>query len=329
MKSNTLPEPSDPYVSRPRRESAPLRAFGDMSWTSVIAPELKETCAQSRRSGRAEAVSAALLVAFALLGMTVGLRSMESTAHTLRSVFTTPTAHGETPQPWMSSQSIIKTRRDSSGDSMVCPAGMALVDGEHCPEVEHQCVRWMETKGPHARSRCAEYAQPSRCVSARVPMRFCIDRNEYTPAGESLPASNQSWTDAKRACEGEGKRLCGESEWVFACEGEEMRPYPYGFTRDAGACNADRVDLFRPDGSLRDLRDDADGHPGCVSTFGVHHMAGNLEEWTTIDGSSPPRPAMKGAYWQPGRNHCRAAQTAHDQFYGGVETGFRCCADAR
>jgi len=79
---------------------------------------------------------------------------------------------------------------------------------------------------------------------------------------------------------------------------------------------------------LLDLRGGVEDHPRCVSPFGVHHLAGNLEEWTTIDRSSPPRPAMKGAYWQPSRNHCRAAQTAHDTHYNGIETGFRCCKDA-
>jgi hypothetical protein len=58
-------------------------------------------------------------------------------------------------------------------------------------------------------------------------------------------------------------------------------------------------------------------------------MTGNLEEFVTIDRSRPERPAMKGAYWQPGRNHCRAAQTAHDRFYKGTETGFRCCSDVK
>jgi formylglycine-generating enzyme required for sulfatase activity len=159
-------------------------------------------------------------------------------------------------------------------------------------------------------------------------MRFCIDRDEYSASKDGLPASNQSWTHAQSVCNAFGKRVCMESEWQFACEGEEMRPYPYGFTRDADACNADRMDIYRPDGQLLDLRDAADGHPRCVSPFGVHHLSGNLEEWTTIDGSNPPRPAMKGAYWQPSRNHCRAAQTAHDRYYHGVETGFRCCKDA-
>jgi formylglycine-generating enzyme required for sulfatase activity len=204
---------------------------------------------------------------------------------------------------------------------------MILVSGQYCSNVEQRCIRWLESEGKFAFYRCAEYARPAKCNGKRKQMRYCMDRDEYVPPRETLPASNQSWTNAQSVCASAGKRVCLESEWQFACEGEEMRPYPYGFTRDADACNADRIDIYRTDGQLLDLRDGPDGHPRCVSPFGVHHLSGNLEEWTTIDGSNPPRPAMKGAYWQPSRNHCRAAQTAHDRFYHGTETGFRCCKD--
>lgn len=211
-----------------------------------------------------------------------------------------------------------------------CPAGMLLVEGEYCPDVRHECKRWLEDTGRYAYFRCEEYSG-AKCLSKeRVHKRFCMDRDEWVPPGESLPASHKSWTDATKTCGKMGKRVCLESEWNFACEGEEMRPYPYGWKRDPDACNADRVDIYRPDGQLRDLRVGADDNPRCVSPFGVHNLSGNLEEWTTIDASAksyPPRPAMKGAYWQPSRNHCRAAQTAHDRFYNGTETGFRCCAD--
>lgn len=212
-----------------------------------------------------------------------------------------------------------------------CGADMALVEGEYCPEVYHECSKWLEEKGRYAFYRCAEYAS-AKCLSKeRVHKRFCIDREEYTKQGEALPESNVAWRDAERVCGGLGKRVCKESEWNFACEGEEMRPYPYGWKRDATACNADRTDIYRADGELRDLRVGAKDSPRCVSPFGVHNLTGNLEEWTTIDGSDSygqPRPAMKGAYWQPSRNHCRAAQTAHDRYYHGTETGFRCCSDA-
>ncbi len=222
----------------------------------------------------------------------------------------------------------LDTSDPSSDQPSACPAGMVLVEGMYCPEVDQKCTRWLETGGRYAYYRCAEYARPARCLAPRKHLRFCIDRDEFVPPGDSLPASHQSWTQATQTCGSLGKRVCMESEYNFACEGEEMRPYPYGFTRDSDACNADRTDIYRADGQLLDLRDGPSGHPRCVSPFGVHDLAGNLEEWTTIDGTSPPRPAMKGAYWQPSRNHCRAAQTAHDTHYSGVETGFRCCKDA-
>lgn len=210
-----------------------------------------------------------------------------------------------------------------------CGEGMVLVEGNYCPDVQLNCKRYLDPKGRYHEFRCAEYA-PSACRSAaRRPMRFCIDRGEYVPPGETLPANHQSFRQAETVCGSLGKRVCQESEWNFACEGEEMRPYPYGFTRDADACNADRTDIMNASGKLRDLRAPPGSHPRCASPFGVLDLAGNLEEFVAIDGTRPVRPAMKGAYWQPSRNFCRAAQTAHDGGYRGTETGFRCCSDAK
>lgn len=209
-----------------------------------------------------------------------------------------------------------------------CGEGMVLVEGQYCPDVEHHCKRWMDPEGPYRYFRCAEYQQPARCKTNTVTLRYCIDRDEHTAEGERLPENNKSLTDAARTCAAEGKRVCRESEWNFACEGEEMRPYPYGFTRDATACNADHTDLVNDAGKLKDLRAPSDAYPRCESPFGVRNLTGNLEEMVARDGKGPMQPAMKGAYWQPSRNHCRAAQTAHDAFYHGTETGFRCCADA-
>jgi sulfatase modifying factor 1 len=255
------------------------------------------------------------------------LRSGERVAHGGSAPAPVPTASPQLVPP----EAEPPTDDARAAEPVACGAGMVLVEGEYCPEVRHECKRWLEDSGRYAFYRCAEYASATCLSKAREHKRFCIDRDEYVLEGETLPASHQSWTDASRACGAQGKRVCLESEYNFACEGEEMRPYPYGFKRDAHACNADRVDIFRADGQLRDLRAPADENPACVSPFGVHNLSGNLEEWTTIDGShasGAPRPAMKGAYWQPSRNHCRAAQTAHDRFYSGTETGFRCCSDA-
>lgn len=209
-----------------------------------------------------------------------------------------------------------------------CPANMVLIEGEYCPELEQPCKRWLDPAGRYRHFRCAEYG-PSRCLAAKQRLRFCMDRDEYVEPGEPLPKNHVSYRKAAELCEAAGKRLCLESEYNFACEGEELRPYPYGFQRDPSACNADRSEIINSAGRLRDLRSPAGAYPRCASPFGVRDLTGNLEEFVTIDGTKPGRPAMKGAYWQPGRNHCRAAQTAHDAGYSGIETGFRCCGDAR
>ncbi len=213
-----------------------------------------------------------------------------------------------------------------------CPDDMVLAEGEYCPSPVQICKRWLDPPGPYQDYRCAEYVKPSRCGSApgaKERKRFCIDREEYAAPGETLPLANQSWTSAGEVCEKLGKRLCLESEWQFACEGEEMRPYPYGFTRDATACNIDRTDLGRPNGGLKDLREPITARPRCVSPFGVHGMSGNIEEWATLDDGKPPdRSSMKGAWWLPGKNTCRARTLGHGEIYRGKQVGVRCCKDA-
>jgi formylglycine-generating enzyme required for sulfatase activity len=208
---------------------------------------------------------------------------------------------------------------------------MLLVEGAYCPSPKHVCKHWLEPpSSPYAFFRCGEYESPATCASpARVHERFCIDREEYVAPGDALPLVNQSWTSASRVCASLGKRLCLESEWNFACEGEEMRPYPYGFVRDATACNIDQMHLGKPQEGLRDLRAPVTAYPRCLSPFGVHDMSGNVEEWATLDhGVAPNRSAMKGAWWLPGKNTCRAATLGHGETYRGPQVGVRCCKDA-
>lgn len=218
-------------------------------------------------------------------------------------------------------------------ESGACPASMTLIEGDWCPRVEQRCLRWMDPPGKYHDYRCAEYARPARCLSAaRMHERFCIDARERTDRASDLPLNGQSWNDAKAACGAVGARVCKESEWTFACEGEEMRPYPYGWSRAARKCNADKMDLLVPSEPWRllDLRDRAGAHPECASPFGVLDMAGNVAEWVTVDGSVEGSVVVqKGNWWQPGKHACRDAQGGHDRFYKGTETGFRCCTEPR
>lgn len=213
-----------------------------------------------------------------------------------------------------------------------CPEQMVLVAGEYCSNVEHSCKRWLDDDLlPYA--RCAEYEPPARCVGKRQKMRFCIDEREYTPEGQDLPQNYASFNEANKVCESLGKRVCSESEWNFACEGEEMRPYPYGWVR-RDVCNQDRIDLYDPNPRrqvLRDHRRPSGAAPDCKSPFGVYDMVGNLDEPVLREAQRsayPFRNALKGGWWMAGRNRCRPATTAHDDHYRDIQIGIRCCRDA-
>jgi formylglycine-generating enzyme len=215
-----------------------------------------------------------------------------------------------------------------------CPEGMILVEGEYCPEVEHVCLEWMDPPSSrYHHFRCKRYKQPATCKSARVHKRFCIDATERKEEGTDLPRHHMSWTTSKKLCESEGARLCRESEWQFACEGEEMVPYPYGWERDSEACNVDRSTNIGRVGRLVDHRAEVASHPKCASPFGVQDMAGNVEEWAQADGPGKGskmgwKEVLKGSWWIPSRHACRQFQIGHDDVYQGAETGTRCCKDA-
>ncbi|GAC1352543.1 MAG: hypothetical protein NVS3B20_26370 [Polyangiales bacterium] len=208
---------------------------------------------------------------------------------------------------------------------------MIAVSGSYCPEVEHRCLRFLDPAGRYHQFRCAEYAKPALCKAARRPMHFCIDIDEQidkqADGGEDTrPQNHVSYVGARRACAARGAHVCRESEWNFACEGEEMRPYPYGFARDSNACNIDRKGLGFPNGGLNDLRAAVGSHPQCVSPFGVRDMSGNLEEWVSRESTQWTKPTLlKGSWWLPGKSTCRAVNAGHDEVYQGTETGYRCC----
>lgn len=219
----------------------------------------------------------------------------------------------------------------SQASTQHCPEDMVRVAGNYCTEVRHTCLKWLDDpKLPYA--RCGKYEETARCVGKRVPMSFCMDRYEYTKAGEELPLNHQSLVSGSQICRQQGKRLCGENEWNFACEGEEMRPYPYGWERKP-VCNQDKEDLYEMKKGkqvLKDLRNPPEANPECVSPFGVHQMAGNLDEPTLRENSAqnyPFRTALKGGWWMAARNRCRPATTAHDDHYSDIQVGVRCCAD--
>jgi sulfatase modifying factor 1 len=232
---------------------------------------------------------------------------------------------------------------------------MVRVEGEYCPAVIQRCLRHHEEyeRDPDAATvseRCLRYEKPSRCVSAqRRHLSFCMDRYEYPNQLGELPWVLTSWRQAKWLCEKEGKRLCTEDEYNFACEGPEALPHVYGYVRDATRCNIDQP-YIQPDHSramltyrkcLQDEKCRAelqrlDGRHRigsrltCVSWAGVVDLNGNVNEWVELPGEEPPnRSGLKGGWWGPVRCRCRPTVKFHHEFDYGYEAGFRCCRDAK
>ena len=224
--------------------------------------------------------------------------------------------------------------------SGACPTNMVEVEGDYCPILEQRCIKWLDKEGTNPR-RCAEFAPSGACQTKTVHKRFCIDKFEYPNTPGVMPTVMKSWHEAKAACTAQGKRLCGDSEWTLACEGKERSPYPYGTKRDSAACNIDKphpdVDeralanpLKRDAEVARLWQGEASGaRAQCVSSYGVHDMTGNVDEWVVNEQGKPFKSGLKGGYWGPVRDRCRAMTTAHGEDFQFYQIGFRCCGDAQ
>ncbi len=222
------------------------------------------------------------------------------------------------------------------GTTSPCAEGMQEVEGEYCANVEQKCLRWLDKE----QMRCAEFAPTSSCVGKTTKKHFCIDRFEYPNKEGEKPVVMNTWYQAKASCEKEGKRLCGESEWTLACEGNERLPYPYGYERNSEACNIDKshpavneaaiADPATRDAEVArlDQRVASGEREACVSPFGVHDMTGNVDEWVVNEAGVPFKSGLKGGYWGPVRTRCRPMTTAHPEEFSFYQIGFRCCADA-
>lgn len=224
-----------------------------------------------------------------------------------------------------------------------CLAGQLHVVGEYCPTVEQVCAEWLDAdKSPTANGgmgplRCARFSS-SKCTSQTwVHMDFCMDAYEWPNQKDASPPIGMTWYDAKKSCEGENKRLCTAREWTFACEGPDVRPYPYGdgMHRDDTACNIDKPSM-NPETPRSEWPQHYSAVPSgqmnrCVSWSGVHDMTGNVDEWVNNvggrDDGDPYYSGLKGGYWSKVRNRCRPMTTVHGPSFSFYQIGFRCCSD--
>lgn len=259
---------------------------------------------------------------------------------------TAPRAYEELPE----------TTDGREGNNAGCAPGMVRVKGnfrlgtggDATGEVERvqdgACTDWISKEFP---ARCRTFDKDKLAEDLqRLPTRpldFCMDRFEYPNVLGQNPVIVVTFHEAEAMCRKASKRICNENEWTFACEGEESRPYPYGYTRDSSACVVDRN--WRPftEGALfpRETEkarleldrlwqaEPSGARNACKSPFGVYDMTGNVDEWTHSSRSTGFSSILKGGYWGPVRARCRPATRAHNEDFVAYQQGFRCCGEAQ
>ena len=226
------------------------------------------------------------------------------------------------------------------GTSGSCGEGMLEVEGDYCSDVEQKCNRYIDPEGVFPR-RCAEFAPTGKCLGKTTKKHFCIDKFEWPNKAGENPVVMKTWYEARDACAGAGKRLCGDSEWTLACEGQERLPYPYGYDRNSEACNIDKPHpdvnekaLGDPNPKVREAEakrlwqgEPSGSRASCVSPYGVMDMTGNVDEWVVNESGVPYKSGLKGGYWGPVRDRCRPETTVHAEGFSFYQIGFRCCSD--
>ncbi|UQA54788.1 formylglycine-generating enzyme family protein [Polyangium aurulentum] len=232
-----------------------------------------------------------------------------------------------------------------------CPSGMVQVKGQmkldpapqSVEELQKKtCTKWISREYPE---RCAEFdrgqwLEISKEFAAKS-MNYCMDRFEYPNQRGAYPVLMVNFHEANEMCAEQGKRLCNEEEWTFACEGEEAMPYPYGYVRDTEACVIDHTwraynekAMQQRDGLAVMLELDrlwqgvaSGSRPKCKSAFGIYDLTGNIDEWTRSVRSWERPSILKGGYWGTVRTRCRPATRSHNENHTFYQQGFRCCAD--
>ena len=225
-----------------------------------------------------------------------------------------------------------------------CPAGMKLVDGEYCSEIEHKCLKsWFDKS--NKKTICEKFdPTPIKCTAEHTHKRFCIDTYEWPNIKGERPEVMNRFHQAEVKCASVGKRMCTESEWTLACEGPEMKPFPYGYERDAAKCNGDHM-WDDPDMKKVEKRDPTElarlwhgvrsgSQPQCISDYGVADLPANTDEVVSNEQKKGSHRAKfdsvhTGGPWYKGvRNQCRPKIYTHDEDFYYYFLSFRCCGEA-
>jgi formylglycine-generating enzyme len=205
------------------------------------------------------------------------------------------------------------------------------------------CLKWINKDYPE---RCAAFDKDKwMAMSSKFdtkPMNFCMDQFEYPNQKGQYPLIFIQFPEAQQLCQDQGKRLCSETEWTFACEGEEALPYPYGYVRDDSICVIDKPFIAFSEKNMYPRHqasieldklwqgETSGSRPLCKSPFGVYDLTGNVDEWTVKDRREGKyKSILKGGYWGRVRTRCRPSTRNHGEGHIFYQQGFRCCSDSR
>jgi sulfatase modifying factor 1 len=223
-----------------------------------------------------------------------------------------------------------------------CPSNMKLVEGTYCTDVEHKCLKsWYDES--NKKTVCEEFEPKAVCSGQKVKKRFCIDSYAWPNQKGERPEVMNRFHQAQLKCAAIGKRMCTESEWTMACEGPEMKPFPYGYVRDTKKCHGDML-WDGPDMQKVAQRDATElarlwkgvrsgSQPQCISDYGVADLPGNNDEVVASeqfggDWKAKYDSVHTGGPWYKGvRNQCRPKIYTHDEGFYYYFLGFRCCAE--
>ena len=233
-----------------------------------------------------------------------------------------------------------KSSVTSAADDKSCPVGMVLVDGESCWDVQHTCLQPVND----AARRCLEFKSgpgADVCIPPKKRLRFCMDRYEWPGQPGVKPRVLTTYFEAEAMCKSIGKRMCEEQEFYLACEGPEHFPFAWGHVRHPSTCNIDRP-YFTVDWQKWGRGDQARveeanrldqalpiGTSQCWSPYGIHDIAGNVDEWTHAQAGRELLGSLNGGYWGPVANACRYVTLVHGPEFEFYQIGFRCCSDAK
>jgi formylglycine-generating enzyme len=219
-----------------------------------------------------------------------------------------------------------------------CADGMVEIQGEYCPNVKEVCLKWIDSEKEYP-MMCAEFEFPTKCLSKdRIPMHFCIDKYEAQDKLGEIPEVFVNWFEANEKCEESGKRLCDVRELTLACEGPELKPYPYGYKRDITKCNIGHqwIDPNTTPFSKMDRRAPSGSFLNCKSDYGVYDIVGNVDEYGIyLNGYIDKEPYMSalfgGHYCNGVRNRCRdqghpSITVSHGPLAENYEISYRCCS---